>query len=459
MKFAWSPLIIVLLAGCAPRVAIVHAPEPMAMAWSDRKPAILITSVSDRSEGFRWGLYGGAVGSASLTRPIEDTVREALIGELNVLGVPLASTPEQAEGKLGVSVQKVQTTFNAGYGVMMTTVIELALSCRDRAGRAVWDVTLNGTAKERLITSGPHGKGPTERTLSAAMKEVMRKTRDLFVSGDVAAHLAVSEGAVAAVSSAQPEKVLSDVDVVPTAPGVQARRAHAVVVGIERYRAALPAADFAASDARLFGRYLVETLGFPKENVAVLVNQGATKSDLEKFLEKWLANRVEKDDEVFVYFSGHGAPDPSSGDAYLVPYDGDPTYLDQTGYPLKRLYAELGKLPARQVAVALDSCFSGAGGRSVLAKGARPLVSARSDQALPENVIVMAASAGNQISNTFHAKGHGLFTYFLLKGLSDQVGRPVVDWEEIFNVARGHVAGVARKEYNLEQMPQWRQGK
>lgn len=41
---------------------------------------------------------------------------------------------------------------------------------------------------------------------------------------------------------------------------------------------------------------------------------------------------------------------------------------------MKSLYHNLGQLKAKRVVVALDSCFSGAGGRSVLASGVKPLV-------------------------------------------------------------------------------------
>ncbi len=459
MTVARTLLVGVVLssAACAPKLTLRHKTEPLAQPWTDAKPSLLVTGVSDRSGGYRWGMMGGVIGHATFARPLEDSVREAVAGELQALGVTLASTPEQADARLSVSISKIESIWGVGYGVKVNSFIELVLSFRDRAGKAVlWDAPVSGTGHERIFVSSKPGGAP-ERTLSVALGAAMARMRELFLSGDVTARLGA--GAAEAVVAAPVAEVRSDVDTVPTPAGVTPRRAHAVVVGVERYRAALPAADFAASDARLFGRYLVETLGFPKENVAVLVNQGAAKSDFEKFFEKWLANRVEKDDEVFVYFSGHGAPDPSNGDSYLVPYDGDPTYLDQTAYPLKKLYASLGALPAKQVTVVLDSCFSGAGGRSVLAKGARPLVSARADAALPANVTVMAAAAGNQISNTFHAKGHGLFTYFMLKGLSEQAGRPVVDWEGVFTDARKNVKDVARKEYNLDQEPQMREGR
>ena len=120
--------------------------------------------------------------------------------------------------------------------------------------------------------------------------------------------------------------------------------------------------------------YLTKVMGYPEENVVTLTNDRAFLTDFIKYFEKWLPNNVEKDSSVFIYYSGHGAPNTKTGDAYLVPYDGDPSFIEQTGYPLKKLYESLNKLQAKEIIVALDSCFSGAGGKSVIAKGARPLV-------------------------------------------------------------------------------------
>ena len=187
------------------------------------------------------------------------------------------------------------------------------------------------------------------------------------------------------------------------------------------------------------------------------------KSDFEKYFEKWLVNNAEKDGTVFVYFSGHGAPDPKSGDAYLVPYDGDPTFIDETGYPLKRLYAALSKLPAKEVIVALDSCFSGAGGRSVLAKGARPLViSVDNPILLSKKIIVLSASGSDQISSTYEDKGHGLFTYFMLKGIKNEdVIRSdgSINVDDLYSYLKPQVERIARKQYNNEQIPQLIGGK
>ena len=250
----------------------------------------------------------------------------------------------------------------------------------------------------------------------------------------------------------------SDVDDLPSAKIIQKKNSYAIVIGVENYRQKLPKADFAVSDAKKVSEYLEKVLGYPEKNVITLLNEQAAKSDFEKYFERWLGNNVDNDATVFVYFSGHGAPDPKNGGAYLVPYDGDPTFIAETGYSLKRMYDALGKLQAKEIVVALDSCFSGAGGRSVIAKGARPLVmSHQGSLALSKNMTVLSASSGEQISSTYDEKGHGLFTYFLLKGIKyeDVVKADgSIKMDDLFNYIKPQVERVARRQYNNEQTPQ-----
>src|SRR3989304_543697 len=248
-----------------------------------------------------------------------------------------------------------------------------------------------------------------------------------------------------------------DVDELPAIKAKPNKNSYAIVIGIEQYRHKLPKADFAEHDAQTMTEYLTKVMGYPEENVVTLANDRAALGDLTKYFEKWLPNNVEKDGSVFIYYSGHGAPNPKTGDAYLVPYDGDPSFIDETGYSLKRLYESLGKLQAKEIIVALDSCFSGAGGRSVLAKGARPLVMTMEKSVVPSNVAVLSASSGDQISSSYEEKGHGLFTYFMLKGIKsegDTNGDGKVEIGELFEYIKPQVERIARKTYNNEQSPQ-----
>jgi uncharacterized caspase-like protein len=135
-----------------------------------------------------------------------------------------------------------------------------------------------------------------------------------------------------------------------------------------------------------------------------------------------------------------------------VPWDGDPKYLENTGYPIARLYEKLEALKAKEIVVALDACFSGAGGRSVLAKGIRPLV-LRVDAGIGDSdrLVVLSAAGGDEVTGTDEAQGHGLFTYYFLKGLNESRGKGSM--RSLYDYLSPKVQDAARKD-NREQMPQ-----
>ncbi|GFO55444.1 hypothetical protein GMSM_24510 [Geomonas sp. Red276] len=222
---------------------------------------------------------------------------------------------------------------------------------------------------------------------------------------------------------------------------------HAVVIGIERYRGDLPNSDYSNNDAQLVKGYLL-ALGFEERNIDTLTDDRATLADIRASVERKLKNRITRESRVFFYYSGHGAPDPVSGEGYIVPFDGDPSYLADTGYPLSRLYDSLGRLNAAEVTVVLDSCFSGTGGRGLLAKGVRPLVVKSSAAVIPSNVAVLTSTSGVQISTTYKDGRHGLFTWYFLKAISE--GKK--NLSEIYEFVRPQVEDDA-KRHNVEQTP------
>lgn len=270
---------------------------------------------------------------------------------------------------------------------------------------------------------------------------------------------AVRPAAAAAAPAAAPlppPETVESVDAPPEAKPKVDPEAFAVVIGVERYRqSGIPKVDFAASDAKTVHAYLTRSMGFDPRNVVLLTDEQATKTDLEKYLGPWLENHVTAKSRVFLFYAGHGSPDPKSGDAYLMPYEADPSYTKVTGYPLKELYRTLASLPAKDIVVALDSCFSGAGQRSVIAAGARPLVNVKA--AKPQGkAVVLAAAAADQISGAYPEGRHGLMTYFMLKGLrgaADADSDGAVTTRELFAFVGPEVQRQARKG-NLEQTPQ-----
>ena len=227
----------------------------------------------------------------------------------------------------------------------------------------------------------------------------------------------------------------------------------ALIVGIDGYRS-VPHAAYGERDATVFKLYAQGVLGVPEENVILLTGDKASRTDLVKYLEEWLPKNVSRDSRVYFFYSGHGAPDPEKGTAYLVPWDGDPEFLQSSAYPLSLLYKDLTSLEAKEIVVFLDSCFSGAGGRSLIAANLRPLVTVQDSPRLGSKLSVLTASTGGEVAESSDAKGHGLFTYYLLRGLQGDADAQEghVRLDGLFQYVERNVLKAAHRE-NREQHP------
>jgi hypothetical protein len=247
-----------------------------------------------------------------------------------------------------------------------------------------------------------------------------------------------------------------DVDELPQISITKLENGLCVVFGIEDYKYA-PKAPFANKDAATFYEYAKSVFGIPERNIYIRTNVGATRGEFEKVFAQdgWLAKRVEKGkSDIIFYFSGHGAPDLKTKKPYLIPWDIDPNYAS-TAFSLDRIYESLSELGAKSVTVFLDACFSGQSKGEMLFAEARPLIPVVVE-APSVDITVFTASTGEQIASVYKEKEHGLFTYYLLKGLwgyGDLNADKEIRVEELFNYLKDNVtkeAGFMDKE----QVPQ-----
>ena len=119
---------------------------------------------------------------------------------------------------------------------------------------------------------------------------------------------------------------------------------------------------------------------------------------------------------MVVYFSGHGIPNVKTKKTGLLPFDVDPNY--SVGLTLKDLYSTLRSLDARSVIVFLDTCFSGQGReKQTLLADSRGIMVVPIERSQSNNVSILSAATAGLISGPLKNKEHGLFTYYLLKGL------------------------------------------
>ncbi|WP_396165972.1 caspase family protein [Flavobacterium sp.] len=178
--------------------------------------------------------------------------------------------------------------------------------------------------------------------------------------------------------------------------------------------------DFAANDARVFSEYVKITLGYPQDQVYLLIDP--TSSQIKQNIEKLQkAIEIEKGKaEVLFYYSGHGLPDENTKEPFLIPVDVNGNN-PQEGISIVDLYSKLTKFRTLKATVVLDACFSG-GARNkelVAMKGVK--VKPRID-AVQGNLVVFTSSKGTESSAVYKEKQHGYFTYFFLKNIKEYAG-------------------------------------
>ena len=199
---------------------------------------------------------------------------------------------------------------------------------------------------------------------------------------------------------------------------------YALVIGNQNYLFA-PQVPFAKNDARVFAEYCSKTLGIPMRNIHLLEN--ATKHMiLEQELDDWLANEIKdrEQKQLIVYYAGHGIPDTEhENKSYLLPVDVYST-KPQFGIPLDLFYDKLGSLGFSDVTVFIDACFSGVDRNHASVNSGERGTEVEAEDTKPRKgkMVVFCAAQGNETAQGYYEKGHGLFTYYLLKELQQSKG-------------------------------------
>lgn len=178
--------------------------------------------------------------------------------------------------------------------------------------------------------------------------------------------------------------------------------------------------DFAEKDAAVFKEYATKTLGIPADNIIFRINAKAL--DMDRDIEKMsmLAKNTGGKAEIFFYYAGHGFPDETTKEAFLIPVDVSAADM-KYAVSLNSLYAKLTQNPAKRVTVILDACFSG-GSRKQGLVSSRGVKIKPKENILKGNLVVFSASSGEQSSLAYKEKKHGMFTYYLLKKLQETKG-------------------------------------
>jgi uncharacterized caspase-like protein len=206
-------------------------------------------------------------------------------------------------------------------------------------------------------------------------------------------------------------------------------RKFAVVVGCADYKRADLDLRYPDDDAYRFYAYLKSFEGgaIPDENIAVLVDEAATKSNIISTMDN-IYSKASADDMLIFFFTGHGA------EGAFCPTD----ITDE--YSSLLLHSEIKsifkKYPARYKICMADACFSGS-----IYQGT-PSSSTTSAGSSETSVIIMMSSAPTETSQEDPKMRQGAFAYYLLKGLKGSADRNkdnIITLEELFPYVKANV--------------------
>lgn len=231
-------------------------------------------------------------------------------------------------------------------------------------------------------------------------------------------------------------------------------KALVVSIGVGRFRDdQVPLVKFAVRDAEVMASYLKAIGSIPEDRIRVLIDTHALKQDLVETFEDWLVKRADATTVVYVFFSGRALVDGVTGAVSLVPFDGSTSTVGRL-YSIRRLQDSLAKLPSQRAILMFDVSLEPAPGAD---PGAGPSIvwdsgaGGKKDQSM-----WMVGSKRLQEAHAYERGRHGLFTYYLLKGLhgaADVDRDGTVAAGELCAYTGGRVSQAARDLFGNEQEP------
>ncbi|WP_447986366.1 hypothetical protein [Nitrospira sp. Nam74] len=247
-----------------------------------------------------------------------------------------------------------------------------------------------------------------------------------------------------------------EVDRIPdNARGPEQKKTIGIAIGIGAFRhPTLLPVPFAAHDAEIMADYFNKLSGIPTEHIQLLTDTRALKDDFVEVFEEWLPNQVQPGSEVMIFIAGRALVSPSTGAVSLIPHEGDP------GSPLRlvslrRVHEALARLPIHRAVLMMDLTWT-SNGTEPSADGREPTWAPVPAALRGEKLVQIVGTSGHEQALQYEEGRHGLFTYFLLKGLGGAADRDengLVAVGELCGYVGEHVTATATKTYQQAQHP------
>jgi hypothetical protein len=286
---------------------------------------------------------------------------------------------------------------------------------------------------------------PAAAALVAAMSELREQKRQAFGK---AVHILEQDPAAADLKScggpqlagdciaprpAQPvgRKVATPAEA--ALPGIQ--RKVALLIGVGDYRGAIPKLNSPLKDIAEIGKIYREQFGY---EVRTLPN--ADKATIIREFNRLILQTSEAD-SVTVFYAGHGQLVEKTGRGYWIPARAsadDPSQWISN----QDIGRALQNIPARQVLLVSDSCYSGSLTRD--AKVQKAEVLADPAAVLARRSVTVLSSGGEEPVADAGKDGHSVFAWHFMQSLHNVQG-----WEKGVDVY-GKLSADVQKDFPQE---------
>lgn len=290
---------------------------------------------------------------------------------------------------------------------------------------------MRGMRNIRKASSRMWVRGTAQDASTVTSVLVAGRTATLFADGNFEVEIDLNQGvnnisivATDAFGNESSEMLRVDRDASSAASTggsteVSVGKYYALVIGIDEYSGNWAPLNNAVRDAQAVAELLGSEYRF--EEVLTLYNEDATRTNIIQKLEYLEAN-VTEDDNVMIYYSGHGDFKENRGEGYWVPVDA--TTSSTSSYVSNAaVQGFIGGIQSKHTLLVADACFAGD-----VFRGNTEMIEFQDSERYYAQVQRLKSrkamtSGGVEPVMDGGRDGHSVFAYYLLRALRNNQGR------------------------------------
>ena len=238
---------------------------------------------------------------------------------------------------------------------------------------------------------------------------------------------------------------LKGLNVSKSKSGFSPGKYYALIIGVDNYKGTWPPLQNAVRDAQAVELLLKNKYKF--DNFKTLYDEQATRVNIMNAME-WMVDNTAENDNVFIYYSGHGEFKKELNKGFWVPSDAQTASL-AAYISNSDLQTFLNGIKSKHTLLVADACFSGDifRGNTITVKMDSPekyyteTYNLKSRQAMTSGGIEPVMDGGKD--------GHSIFAYYFLQVLKNNEGA-YLDASQVFDKLKIPVTNNSEQKPNLQ---------